>query len=63
MSEIAGRQIVVTGDINTRMFCGVLPPVMHFVLSMRLLPTGVCDRVATSLGINASMDVLKGRGN
>jgi len=39
----------------------VMPPLVHLVPLMRVLPVGVFDWVATFLGVNASMDAFKGR--
>lgn len=39
----------------------VLPPLVHLVPAMRLLPVRLMDALAAALGVNASMDHFSGR--
>ncbi len=41
----------------------MMPPMVHAVPPLRLLPVRVFDLVADVLGVNASMDEFKGRGD
>ena len=40
----------------------LMPPAVHLLPLLRMLPVGAFDWVATFLGVNASMDEFKGRG-
>lgn len=40
----------------------ILPPIVRLLPLLRMLPVGVFDRIATFLGVNASMDEFVGRG-
>jgi len=40
----------------------VLPPLVRLLPLLRILPVGAFDRIATFLGVNASMDEFEGRG-
>jgi all-trans-retinol dehydrogenase (NAD+) len=39
----------------------VLPPLVGLLPLLRVLPVGAFDRIATFLGVNASMDAFRGR--
>ena len=61
--------ILSEGDVATRIVAAIqrnqrrlmMPPLVHLVPLMRILPVEVFDRVASFLGVNASMDEFKGR--
>lgn len=40
----------------------ILPPIVRLLPLLRMLPVGAFDRIATFLGVNASMDEFVGRG-
>jgi all-trans-retinol dehydrogenase (NAD+) len=40
----------------------LMPPAVHLLPLLRMLPVGAFDWIATFLGVNASMDEFKGRG-
>jgi all-trans-retinol dehydrogenase (NAD+) len=40
----------------------MMPPLVHLVPLMRILPVGAFDWLVSFLGVNASMDEFKGRG-
>jgi all-trans-retinol dehydrogenase (NAD+) len=62
--------ILKEDDVATRVVAAIrqdkrrllMPPIVHLVPSMRLLPLRLFDWLATFLGVNASMDEFTGRG-
>jgi all-trans-retinol dehydrogenase (NAD+) len=56
-------------DVATRIVTAIerdkrrllMPPAVHLLPLLRMLPVGAFDWVATFLGVNASMDAFKGR--
>ncbi|MCC6641941.1 MAG: SDR family oxidoreductase [Deltaproteobacteria bacterium] len=57
-NDVADR-IVDAVERNRRRV--VMPPIVHWIPLLRVLPVGVFDALATFLGVNASMDEFKGR--
>lgn len=58
--EVAERVVQAIHRNRRRL---VMPWLCHFVPLLRVLPVGVFDRIATFLGVNASMDEFVGRGS
>jgi all-trans-retinol dehydrogenase (NAD+) len=57
-NDVAER-IVAAVQKNERRL--LMPPAVHLLPLLRMLPVGVFDWIATFLGVNASMDAFQGR--
>jgi all-trans-retinol dehydrogenase (NAD+) len=57
-NEVA-RRIVLAIERDQRRL--MMPPIVHLIPLLRVLPVGAFDWVTTFLGVNASMDEFKGR--
>jgi len=57
-NEVAARIVRCIERDERRLF---MPPAVHLLPLLRMLPVGVFDWIATFLGVNASMDEFKGR--
>jgi all-trans-retinol dehydrogenase (NAD+) len=57
--DVVARRVIEAIRRDRRRLC--LPPLVHLVPPMRLLPVAAFDWIAGFLGINASMDDFKGR--
>jgi all-trans-retinol dehydrogenase (NAD+) len=58
-NDVASRIVGCIQRDKRRLF---MPPAVHLLPLLRMLPVGVFDWIATFLGVNASMDEFKGRG-
>jgi len=58
--DVVARRVIEAIRSDRPRLC--MPPIVYLVPSMRVLPVGVFDWIATFLGVNASMDEFKGRG-
>ena len=58
-NDVASRIVGCIQRDKRRLF---MPPAVHLLPLLRMLPVGAFDWSATFLGVNASMDEFKGRG-